>query len=196
MQSDYARHVGASFSPHSPRSEVAGSTTIYHGTTPFCLGDDPIPLEILAYYRADLSDQLRELIWQKYTEQKKIEPGLTQAKIARRLDRRPEQIHRWFTTRGNLQSDTVSDLLLAIAGYVPVLDAKVPSRSENPKPEPGSEWAMAIPSVGRSPQPMQVGGSAVLGSYIACASSSFVNPAVTMPASSFALNLGNLELSA
>jgi transcriptional regulator with XRE-family HTH domain len=41
--------------------------------------------------------------------------GLTQADIARRLGRRPEQIHRWLGSPANCTTDTVSDLLLAIS---------------------------------------------------------------------------------
>lgn len=40
--------------------------------------------------------------------------GMTRASLARRLGRKPEQITRWFSAPGNLEIDTISDLLMAM----------------------------------------------------------------------------------
>jgi hypothetical protein len=42
--------------------------------------------------------------------------GGNKAKLARRLDKRPEQITRWLSEPGNLTFDTLSDLLLGLSG--------------------------------------------------------------------------------
>jgi hypothetical protein len=42
--------------------------------------------------------------------------GLTKAKLARRIDKSPEVISRWMGGPNNLTADSVSDLLLGIAG--------------------------------------------------------------------------------
>lgn len=40
--------------------------------------------------------------------------GLTRSGLARRLNKKPEQITRWLSTPGNLELDTLSDLLSAL----------------------------------------------------------------------------------
>lgn len=40
--------------------------------------------------------------------------GLTRASLSRRLHKRPEQITRWLSSPGNLEIDTISDLLIAM----------------------------------------------------------------------------------
>jgi hypothetical protein len=44
--------------------------------------------------------------------------NLSKADIAKRLGKKPEQITRWLAGPSNLESDTISDLALAM-GYVP-----------------------------------------------------------------------------
>jgi hypothetical protein len=44
------------------------------------------------------------------------ENGLTQAKLARRIGKSPEVINRWLGSPTNLTLDSVSDLLIGIAG--------------------------------------------------------------------------------
>ena len=50
------------------------------------------------------------------------EKGLTKAKLARRVGKSPEVIHRWLTAPSNLTLDSISDLLLGIAGEEPDFD--------------------------------------------------------------------------
>lgn len=68
----------------------------------------------LGYFRARLKNRLHQLILGEYL---KLEAnGLTRAKLARRVCKRPEQITRLLGAPGNWELDTVSDLLLAM-GY-------------------------------------------------------------------------------
>lgn len=80
----------------------------------FSPGEGRIPEEIVAYFRANQRDQFHDVILRALIEQKKIDPSLTEARIAHRLNRPPAQIHQWLASSSNLESDTISDLLLAI----------------------------------------------------------------------------------
>lgn len=60
-------------------------------------------------FRGEINDKLLEAF---------ALSGLTKAEIARKLDRRPEQITRWLSAPSNLESDTISDIALAI-GMMP-----------------------------------------------------------------------------
>ncbi|TKB19766.1 MAG: hypothetical protein E5V75_06310 [Mesorhizobium sp.] len=60
-------------------------------------------------FRGEINDQLLESF--RFS-------GLTKADIARKLDRRPEQITRWLSAPCNLEADTISDIALAL-GLVP-----------------------------------------------------------------------------
>lgn len=57
-------------------------------------------------YRADINEQLIELFIAC--------DSLTQAKIAKKIGRRPEQVSRWLASPSNLEADTTSDLALAM----------------------------------------------------------------------------------
>jgi DNA-binding phage protein len=72
-----------------------------------------IPLGKLAYFRERFRNRLYDLVVSVFLVQEKTK-GLTRADIARRIQRRPEQITRWFGAPGNWTIDTVSDLLLAM----------------------------------------------------------------------------------
>lgn len=60
-------------------------------------------------FRGEVNDQLLEAFRAS---------GITKADIARKLDRRPEQITRWLSAPCNLEADTISDLALAF-GHMP-----------------------------------------------------------------------------
>lgn len=68
-----------------------------------------------AYFQARTQNRLYNLVMRKFREKKEAE-GLTQAQVARRMGKRPEVVNRLFAGPGNWGSDTLSDLLLAIAG--------------------------------------------------------------------------------
>ena len=124
---------------------------------------DPIPKEVLAYFRAAWRDQSHDVVLSEYLKQKHIDPSLTQAGIARRLGKRPEQIHRWLGSSANLTSDTLSDLLLAISACVPRLTAEsLQPKAANNYPG-GPEWAADVNAAGPPLQTLNVGTLAASG---------------------------------
>jgi hypothetical protein len=90
---------------------------------------EPIPAARLAYFRERLKGRLFSFIVAAFKKQQRENPAITQAAIARRLGRRPEQINRWLSGPSNLTADTLSDLILAICGGEPSLDV-LPLRSK------------------------------------------------------------------
>jgi hypothetical protein len=81
------------------------------------LGNDPIPVGKLAFFRERFRDSLYDLVLSEFFKEEKL--GLTKAAIARRIGRKPEQITRWLAAPGNWTVETVSDLLLAISRAEP-----------------------------------------------------------------------------
>jgi len=75
----------------------------------------PIPLNKLAYFQARLRYNLYDFIVSKFKEMEK-DQGLTKAELARRIGCKPEQITRRLGAPGNWTLDTISDLLIGIAG--------------------------------------------------------------------------------
>jgi hypothetical protein len=69
-----------------------------------------------AYFQGRLKNRLHNLVIRKF-EEAEIEHGLTRAELARRIGKRPEVLTRLLGAPGNWTLDTVSDLLLGIAGY-------------------------------------------------------------------------------
>ena len=67
----------------------------------------------LGYFRERFRNRIHQFVLKQFIAKQK--DGLTQADVARILDKRPEQIHRWLGTPGNWTLDTVSDLMLAIS---------------------------------------------------------------------------------
>lgn len=68
-----------------------------------------------AYFQARLRNRLFNLVLSKFRE--RADAGeLTKAQLARRMGRKPEVVNRLLGAPGNWTIDTVSDLLLAIAG--------------------------------------------------------------------------------
>lgn len=67
----------------------------------------------IAYYRQRNKNRLLEHIVTFFAKQAE-ESGLTKKEIAEMLDKDPSQITRWFSAPGNMEPDTVSDLLLAM----------------------------------------------------------------------------------
>jgi hypothetical protein len=150
MQSESARSYGDNYSPRTTHIQGTGYVTTSLPDQFLSVILDPtveIPEEILAYFRAMFRDQLHDLILEEFLSQKGLRHDLTQAAIARRLGKRPEQVNRWLGTAGNMTADTVSDLLLAISGSVPSV-AKTqlqPTLSNYPG---GPIWAVDLPIAG------------------------------------------------
>lgn len=67
----------------------------------------------LGYFREELRSEINDALLECFEAS-----GLNKADIARKLDRQPEQITRWLSAPCNLETDTVSDLALAL-GPIP-----------------------------------------------------------------------------
>ena len=74
-----------------------------------------IPFGKLAYFRERFRNRLYDLVISVFLNQEKTKK-LTRADVARRIQRRPEQVTRWLGAPGNWTIDTVSDLILAMGG--------------------------------------------------------------------------------
>lgn len=61
----------------------------------------------LAYFQSRLKNRLHQLVLREFEKS-----GLNRAELARRIQKKPEQITRWLNSPGNLRIDTLSDLLL------------------------------------------------------------------------------------
>jgi DNA-binding phage protein len=75
---------------------------------------EEIPIGTRVYFQERMRNRLYSLVLSEFMKRQRSE-GLTQAAIAKRLGKRPEQIHRYLSAPGNVTTDTLSDLLLAIA---------------------------------------------------------------------------------
>jgi hypothetical protein len=84
-------------------------------------GDKPILTGTLAYFQARNRSRVYEAVIREF-----VRSGLTQATLARRMRKRPEQINRLLGAPGNWELDTVSDLLFAISGGEPVYGVRHP----------------------------------------------------------------------
>jgi hypothetical protein len=69
----------------------------------------------LGYFRARLKNRLHQLVLSEFLKREGNE-GFNKADLARRIDKKPEQITRLLGAPGNWTLDTLSDLLLAM-GY-------------------------------------------------------------------------------
>jgi hypothetical protein len=69
-----------------------------------------------AYLQERFRNRLYDLVVNEFIKRQQEDPNFTQAALARRIGKRPEQITRWLSYPGNLTSDTISDLLVGIAG--------------------------------------------------------------------------------
>jgi hypothetical protein len=76
---------------------------------------DTLSPRTVNYFRARFRNRMYDLVLSKFREKAESE-SLTKARIAKRLRRRPEVVNRLLAAPGNWTLDTLSDLLLAIAG--------------------------------------------------------------------------------
>lgn len=95
-----------------------------------------------AYFRQRQRNRLHNLVLKKFREASN-ESGLTRAKLARRMGRAPEAITRLLQSPGNWRLDTLSDMLLAIAGE------EIDDSSTSPVHRPKRNYS---PSTGASPK--------------------------------------------
>ena len=80
---------------------------------------EPIPAGQRAYFQERLRGRIFSFIVGEFLRQQRENPDITQAAIARRLERRPEQINRWLSGPSNMTIDTISDLVLSVWGGEP-----------------------------------------------------------------------------
>ncbi len=99
------------------------------------ISGEKIPLRVLAYFRARLSNRIHSLMLEEFARLE--ESGkITRAELGRRIGREPAQITRWLGTAGNWTIETLSDLLLGMK-CEPALSisnlANTQTRNETPK---------------------------------------------------------------
>lgn len=77
------------------------------------ISGEKIPLRVLAYFRARLSNRIHSLVLEEFA---RLEEGgkITRAELGRCIGREPAQITRWLGTAGNWTIETLSDLLLGM----------------------------------------------------------------------------------
>jgi transcriptional regulator with XRE-family HTH domain len=85
-----------------------------------------VPQGTLAYFRARLKHRIFSLIIKEFKKS-----GLSQADLARRLDKEPAQLSRLFSGPGNLTIETVSDILFAINGRELSVSSSDPFAAQN-----------------------------------------------------------------
>jgi hypothetical protein len=96
-----------------------------------------IPAGKKAYFQERFRNRLFEFLVTEFEKRRADDPEFTQAALAKRLEKRPEQINRWLSAPSNLTADTLSDLLLGIRAAEPeigatVLSEKVPQNYREP----------------------------------------------------------------
>lgn len=88
---------------------------------PITSRDAPISTYVLTYERQRLRNAIHHIVIEHFMAEA-AKSGLTKAELARRLNKRPEQITRCLSAPGNWTLDTVCDLMLAM-GLDPVTSA-------------------------------------------------------------------------
>jgi hypothetical protein len=73
-----------------------------------------IPVPTRAYFQQRFRNRIFKFILEKFATAQ--QDGLTQAILARRIGRSPEVVNRWLGMPSNLTVDSISDLVLGIAG--------------------------------------------------------------------------------
>jgi hypothetical protein len=84
----------------------------------------PIPAPKRAYFQQRLRNRVFNFLLAKFVDAQ--ESGLTKAILARRIGKTPDLINRWLGVPANLTLDTISDLLLGIAGEELELESSSP----------------------------------------------------------------------
>lgn len=105
-------------------------------------GDALVPAGTLGYFQARNRSRIYEAVLQEF-----LQSGITQAALARRLGKRPEQINRLLGAPGNWTLDTVSDLLFAISGAEPVYGVQYPLRDPD-RNYRHPEWLQEVTGAG------------------------------------------------
>lgn len=83
---------------------------------------DPIPEPKLAYLEQRVLNGFYDYVIGKFLDEN-ARTGLTQAKLARRINRGTDVVSRWLASPGNWQISTLARLLVGIAGEEAVLSS-------------------------------------------------------------------------
>jgi len=95
-----------------------------------------IPIGKRAYFRAQLSNRLHELVLDEFARLEQ-EKKMTRRELALRIDKDPSQITNYLSAPGNWTIDTISDLFLGL-GIEPIV-----SRESMNSVQPINVWALA-----------------------------------------------------
>jgi DNA-binding phage protein len=97
--------------------------------------DEPLTAFQQAYFDERYRNRLHAEVLRLFENEAKRN-GLTKANLARRLNKRPEQLTRWLSAPGNWTLETVSRLMLAMhhEPAVGAIDLTNPSRSNQYHP--------------------------------------------------------------
>lgn len=112
--------------------------------------DDALSPAQLNYFRERMRNRIHEAVLRKFLAQS--ETGLTRAKLAKRLRKRPEQITRWLGAPGNWTLETVSDLLLAMNAELDFEVAEWGSRHKSNVAHSSICSALALSETGSAPE--------------------------------------------
>lgn len=94
-------------------------------------GGGPIPEANLAYLEQRVLNAFYAFVMAKFFDEKK-KSGLTQAKLARRINRGTDVVNRWLASPGNWQIGTLARLLVGISGEEAALSS-VPLLGRTPR---------------------------------------------------------------
>jgi hypothetical protein len=103
-------------------------------------GDEAVPAGTLAYFQARHRGRVYDTVIDEF-----LRSGISQATLARRMGKKPEQINRLLGAPGNWTLDTVSDLMFAISGAEPVYGVRYPL-DEPPRNFRQPEWLAIAPA--------------------------------------------------
>lgn len=109
-------------------------------------GDERISERALGYVSASLRMEMHQLVLKAFHD-----ANISQATLAKRLRKRPEQISRLLSGPGNWTIDTAAQLLFAIDGSLTRIEKRWPQlvRRSNYRPN-SSDNRSATPSSGSS----------------------------------------------
>lgn len=73
---------------------------------------DEIPGELRAYFQQRLFNHIHQVLLGLLSSEEQFSKEFSKRKLAKRIEKKPEQITRWLSYPGNMTLETLSDLLL------------------------------------------------------------------------------------
>jgi hypothetical protein len=107
-----------------PASMITSQTQSFLSEIAAGHGGPSIPASKRTYFQHRFRLRLFNFILEKFIAAQ--QEGLTKAALARRIEKTPEQVNRWLGAPSNMTADTMSDLLLGIAGEEFELESSSP----------------------------------------------------------------------